>query len=186
MRQIQFLFEIYMAYQYKREPLTPDEANRLTNACQTHEERLIVWTLLDTGLRVAELANLKKDNIDWQGKRLIIFGKGGMYGKQSKRRVVPLSNRASTLIEKHFGLYESIGMTPRTIQRMMKTLANRAEISRPVTPHVLRHSFACAAVQKGISLPALQKILGHDHLSTTQIYLNLSPEDVIREYQQKW
>lgn len=43
-------------YQYKREPLTPDEANRLANACQTHEEKLIVWTLLDTGLRVAELA----------------------------------------------------------------------------------------------------------------------------------
>jgi integrase/recombinase XerD len=47
-----------MRYQYKREPLTSDEANRLANACQTHEEKLIVWTLLDTGLRVAELANL--------------------------------------------------------------------------------------------------------------------------------
>jgi hypothetical protein len=48
-------------YQYKREPLTQDEANRLANACQTHEEKLVVWTLLDTGLRVAELANLTKD-----------------------------------------------------------------------------------------------------------------------------
>jgi integrase/recombinase XerD len=41
-------------YQYKREPLTQDEANRLANACQTHEEKLVIWTLLDTGLRVAE------------------------------------------------------------------------------------------------------------------------------------
>jgi integrase/recombinase XerD len=175
-----------MKYQYKREPLTQEEANRLANACQSHEEKLVVWTLLDTGLRVAEFANLQKDNIDWQGKRLMIYGKGGSYGTSSKRRIVPLSNRVFTLIEKHFALYESIGLTPRTIQRMMKPLANRASIARPVTPHVLRHSFACAAVQKNISLPALQKLLGHDHLSTTEIYLNLSPEEVIREFREKW
>jgi integrase/recombinase XerD len=47
-----------MRYQYKREPLTPDEANRLANVCHTHAEKLVVWTLLDTGLRVAELATL--------------------------------------------------------------------------------------------------------------------------------
>lgn len=186
MRQIQFLFEIYMAYQYKREPLTQDEANRLANACQTHEERLVVWTLLDTGLRVAELANLKRENIDWQGKRLVIFGKGGIYGKQSKRRVVPVSTRSFELLAKHFALYENIGMTPRTIQRMMKPIANRASIARPVTPHILRHTFACTAMQRNLSLKALQMILGHDHLSTTEIYLNLSPEEMIREYQEKF
>jgi integrase/recombinase XerD len=175
-----------MKYQYKREPLTPDESNRLTNACQTHLEKLVVWTLLDTGLRVAEFANLTKENIDWQGKRLTIYGKGGIYGKQSKRRVVPVSNRAFTLIEKHFGLYESIGITPRTIQRMMKTIANRAQISRPVTPHILRHTFAITAMQRNLSLKSLQMILGHDHLSTTEIYLNLSPEEMIKEYQEKF
>ena len=56
----------------------------------------------------------------------------------------------------------------------------------PVTPHVLRHTFAVTAVQKGISLPALQRLLGHDRLTTTEIYLNLSPEEVVREFQQKW
>jgi integrase/recombinase XerD len=61
-----------MPYQFKREPLTQDEATRLANACQTHQERLIVWTLLDTGLRVSELANLKKENIDWQSHRLMV------------------------------------------------------------------------------------------------------------------
>src|SRR5713226_3690567 len=82
-----------MSYQFKREPLTIDEANRIASACGTHEEKLIVWTLLDTGLRVAELANLRKDNFDWQGHRLMIYGKGGPYGTQSKRRVIPLSAR---------------------------------------------------------------------------------------------
>ncbi|NKE73822.1 site-specific integrase [Candidatus Manganitrophus noduliformans] len=64
-----------MSYQYKREPLTQDEANRLANACQTHEEKLVVWTLLHTGLKVNELANLKKENIDRQNHYLMVYGK---------------------------------------------------------------------------------------------------------------
>jgi integrase/recombinase XerD len=60
-----------MPYQYKREPLSDDEVNRLTNACETFDEKLSIWTLLDTGLRVSELANLKHDNILWQERQLI-------------------------------------------------------------------------------------------------------------------
>src|SRR5712691_6084455 len=82
-----------MSYQYKREPLTADEANRLASACTSFEEKLIVWTLLDTGLRVAELAGLTKGNLDWQSHRIMIYGKGGPYGTNSKRRVIPLSAR---------------------------------------------------------------------------------------------
>jgi integrase/recombinase XerD len=55
-----------------------------------------------------------------------------------------------------------------------------------VTPHVLRHTFAVTTVQKGISLPALQHLLGHDRLTTTEIYFNLSPEEVVREFWDKW
>jgi integrase/recombinase XerD len=51
---------------------------------------------------------------------------------------------------------------------------------------VLRHTFAVTAIQKGISLPALQRLLGHDRLTTAEIYLNLSPEDVVREFWEKW
>jgi len=51
---------------------------------------------------------------------------------------------------------------------------------------MLRHTFAVAAVQKGISLPTLQRLLGYDRLTTTEIYLNLSPEEVIREFKEKW
>jgi integrase/recombinase XerD len=68
----------------------------------------------------------------------------------------------------------------------MKRVANRARITRTVTPHVLRHTFAVAAVQKGLSLPAPQRLLGHDRPITTEIYLNLSPEDVMREFREKW
>jgi integrase/recombinase XerD len=175
-----------MAYQYKREPLTPDEANRLASVCETHQERLIVWTLLDTGLRVAELAGLTREHIDWQNHRLMVYGKGGPYGTKSKRRIIPLTTRVRPLIDNHFAIHDNVGMQVRAIQRMVKRLANRARITRPLSPHVLRHTFAVAAVQKGISLPALQRLLGHDRLTTTEIYLNLSPEDVIREFKEKW
>ena len=84
-----------MRYQYKREPLTGDEATRLANACTPPEEKLVVWTLLDTGLRVSELANLKRANLDWQTHRLMIYGKGGPFGRKSKRRVIPLRPASS-------------------------------------------------------------------------------------------
>jgi integrase/recombinase XerD len=74
-------------------------------------------------------------------------------------------------------------MPLRTMQRLVKGVANQAHIRRPVTPHVLRHTFSVTAIQKGISLPALQRLLGHDRLTTTEIYLNLSPEDVLRALQ---
>ncbi len=76
-----------VSYQFRRELLTQDEANLLV-ACQTHTERLVLWTLLDTGLRVSELASLTRQNIDWQAHRLIIYGKGRPYGSRSKRRIL--------------------------------------------------------------------------------------------------
>ena len=139
--------------------------------CQTHEEKLVIWTLLDAGLRVAELANLTKDNLDWQNHRLMIYGKGGPYGKLSKRRIIPLSSRIQPLLEGHLGLHDRIQI---------------GHIRRKVSPHVLRHTFSVTCIQKGISTRALQEILGHDRLATTEIYLNLSPEDVIREFHSKW
>lgn len=167
-----------MPYQFKRQPLTQDEANRLANACENHRDKLIIWTLLDTGLRVSELSGLRKDNVDWQTHRLMICGKGGPFGTKSKRRIVPLTPRIQPLIEGHLALHDEFGMTVRTIQRLITRVANRASISRMVSAHVLRHTFAVTAILKGLSLPSLQRLLGHDRLSTTEIYLNISPEEV--------
>jgi integrase/recombinase XerD len=175
-----------MPYQYRREPLTQEEATRLANICETSQEKLIVWTLLDTGLRVAELACLTKDNIDWQTHRITIYGKGGPYGKKSKRRIVPMTDRIRSLLESYFALNDDFEYSERTIQRVIGKVANRARIKRPVSPHILRHTFAVTAVQKGVSLPTLQRLLGHDHLTTTAIYLNLSPEAAIEEFKRKW
>ena len=97
-----------MAYQYVREPLTADEADRLANACETPTERLIVWTLLDTGLRISELCNLTSKDILWQQRQLRFKGKGGPYGKKIKVRVVPMSHRVRALLEHHFALREGL------------------------------------------------------------------------------
>jgi integrase/recombinase XerD len=175
-----------MAYQYKREPLNRDETARLEKACQTPRERLVVWTLLDTGLRVGELARLSRQVIDWQGHRLTIFGKGGPYGKKTKRRVVPMTPRITPLLEAHFAVNETLGIPVRTIQHIVRQVAKRAVITRPVSPHVLRHTYSVNVIQKNISLPALQRLLGHDHLGTTEIYLNMSPEHVLEEFHAKW
>jgi len=173
-------------YQYKHEPLSDDETNTLVNACESFQEKLVVWTLLDTGLRVSEFAALTKDNVQWQKRRLVIHGRGGPYGKRSKRRVIPMTERVRRLVEYHFAEHNEIGMSRRTIQRIVKRVANRAGIAKPVSPRVLRHTFAVNCIKKGVSTRALQTLLGHDRLTTTELYLNLSPEDAIREFLQKW
>ena len=175
-----------MPYQYKKEPLNDDEANRLTNACDTFREKFVVWTLLDTGLRLSEFADLKKDNIQWQEKRLVIYGKGGPYGKKTKRRVIPMTERVRKLLEYHFAENNNTGMVKRTVARIVKKVADKTGISKPVSPHVLRHTFSVNCIKKGISTRVLQILLGHDRLATTEIYLNLSPEDAIREFLNKW
>ena len=138
-----------MAYQYKREPLTPDEADRLLNAAETVEERLCIWGLLETGLRVSELADLRPENIQWQQRRVRVTGKAGPYGKKGKYRIVPLSDRLRRLFEPYFVIHLKFPYGKRQIQKVVKRVANRARISRECTPHVLRHTFA-------VSVPRLE------------------------------
>jgi integrase/recombinase XerD len=131
-----------MPYQYVREPLTDEESDRLSNACETPTERLVVWTLLDTGLRVSELCGLTSKNVLWQQRQLRFKGKGGPYGKKSKVREVPMSNRARALFDHRFALEKTFPVKTRRAQDMVEAVANRAGITKDVSPHVLRHTFA--------------------------------------------
>jgi integrase/recombinase XerD len=74
-----------MVYQYVREPLRAEEADRLCQACESMQEKLIVWTLIDTGLRISELCALNPQQILWQQKSIRVSGKGGPYGKNLKK-----------------------------------------------------------------------------------------------------
>jgi integrase/recombinase XerD len=175
-----------MPYQYVREPLTADESDRLCNACETPIERLVVWTLLDTGLRVSELCGLTSKNVLWQQRQLRVKVKGGQYGKKTKVRVVATSNRVRALLEHHFALEKAFPVKARRAQDIVKAVANRAGFTKDVSPHGVRHTFATTGLQKWISLPTAQKILGHDSLQTTAIYLNFTDVHIQDEFERKW
>lgn len=146
----------------------------------------MIWTLLDTGLRVAEMCDLTSQHIQWQQKAVCVNGKGGSSGNLSKKRVVPLSHRIMTLFEHYFALHDKWPVGVRQAQKIVKHVANKAKIAQTVTPHILRHTFATLELQKGISLAAVQKILGHERLTTTAIYLNFTDIHVLEEYARKW
>jgi integrase/recombinase XerD len=175
-----------MPYQFVREPLRAEEADQLCQACETLLEKLVVWILTDTGLRVSELCSLSAQNILWQQKSLRISGKGGPYGKKSKKRVVPMSARVRVLLEHYFAINDTFPIGPRRAQKIVKSVANKAKIAKTITPHILRHTFATLALQKGISLASVQKTLGHDRLATTAIYLNFTDAHVLEEFENKW
>lgn len=170
---------------FKREPLTSDEVERLNNACESLQEKLIVWTLLDTGLRIHELCNLTPSNVDWQSHQLIIHGKGSA-GKGKKRRIVPMSDRVRALLEGFFATQKDFGLGIRAAQLIVKRVANRAKISRPCSPHVLRHTFSVTCIKKGMKFTTLKELLGHSHLATTWIYSQVQPEAALEEFRQKW
>jgi integrase/recombinase XerD len=96
-----------MAHQFVREPLRAEEADRLANACRSPKKKLIVWTLLDTGLRVSELCSLTRDNVQWQQRSLRVTGKAGPHGSRRKLRIVPLSARARAILEPYFALNDA-------------------------------------------------------------------------------
>jgi integrase/recombinase XerD len=186
-----------MTYQYKREPLRPDEELRLRGSARTPREKLAIILSLETGIRVSELAELQLDHVDWQSRRIIVYGKGGDSGHNSKRRVLPLSDEAFEILAASMHLLEddnrrttaegtNVWITTRTLNRIVKRCANRARITRPASPHVLRHTFAVDCLRQGIDVQTLMKLLGHEKLQTTQGYLNLSPEDVCNEFRRKW
>jgi integrase/recombinase XerD len=88
--------------------------------------------------------------------------KAGAHGKRAKVRVVPMSPRVWTLLEHHFALEKAFPVKVGRAQGIVRAVADRAGITRDVSPHILRHTFATTALQKGISLPTVQKILGRD------------------------
>jgi hypothetical protein len=116
----------------------------------------------------------------------MVYGKGGPYGKRTKRRVIPLTDRAFRLLSNVFERQDRLPFKKRWAEHIVKRVAKRAGIAKPVTPHSLRHSFAVACLKRGIGLRTLRLLLGHDHLTTTETYLRPSPEDVIREFEDKW
>lgn len=152
---------------------------------QGERNRAILESLYSCGLRVSELINLKLSNIYFEEGLIRVFGKG------QKERLVPIGNTASRYI-KHYlegsrnhviakkGSEDIIFLNNRgaALSRVMiftiiKRLAEKAGISQNISPHTFRHSFATHLVEGGADLRAVQEMLGHESITTTEIYTHL-------------
>lgn len=147
---------------------------------------VIIEVLYGCGLRVSELVNLKLSNIYAEDEMLQIFGKG------SKERWVPINAHALRLLEDYIHMersqlkiqpgeekYVFLNLRGHHLSRVavfqfIKEAAEKAGIRKSVSPHSLRHTFATELVQNGADLRAVQEMLGHESLSTTEIYTHLS------------
>jgi site-specific recombinase XerD len=148
-------------------------------------DKAILELFFSTGLRVSELCSLNRD-IDLSRDEFSIRGKG------EKVRVVFLSPAAKDAIKKYEAkradlddaLFTQLGkahktakelrLTPRSIERIVKKYATKAGITRKVTPHVIRHSFATDLLENGADLRSVQALLGHSNISTTQVYTHVT------------
>jgi site-specific recombinase XerD len=148
-------------------------------------DKCLMELLFSTGLRVSELCSLNRD-LDLSRDEFSIRGKG------EKVRVVFLSADAKDCIKKYLAkrkdlddaLFVQMGknsknatglrLTPRSVERIIKHYATKAGITRKVTPHVIRHSFATDLLENGADLRSVQALLGHANIATTQVYTHIT------------
>ena len=146
----------------------------------------ILTLFLNCGLRVSELVGLNLT--DFQRDTVRVTGKG------DKDRVVYFSVRARLMVQEYIvqrkggdGLFVSSKspyepLKPRAIQRIIRAISERAGLEKHVHPHLLRHTFATHALNGGMDVTVIQKLLGHEDVSTTQIYAEMSDETIKHQY----
>jgi len=164
--------------------LSREEVSRLINAAGTLFRRTLLMTLYGTGMRRSELAHLKVGDIDSQRMIIrVVAGKGG------KDRDLPLSPTLLETLREYWrwrkpklylfpsrtrGLPVEVPISDKTVWIACSDAARRAGISKRVTPHTLRHSWATHLLEAGTDLRTIQVLLGHGDLETTAQYLHLS------------
>lgn len=171
--------------------MSSEDLGRLLSAPESEDisafrDRAILELLFSTGLRVSELCSLSR-YIDLKKDELSVRGKG------EKVRVVFLSSEAKDAVKKYLdkrgdvddALFikhtkggattaKSLRLATRSVERTVKRYAIKAGISKKVTPHVIRHSFATDLLENGADLRSVQAMLGHSNISTTQIYTHVT------------
>ncbi len=167
------------------EILTQEEVERLFAHAKDLTDLLILGLLFESGLRASEALNLKKKDIDLFRREMRVTGK---YGKQRIVFIGPITYQILQLVLPQLRPEDKLlNMTYQALYKRLKTLARRAGVEqRKVRPHILRHTFATTALRRGMSLPALQRLLGHNDIKVTQVYLHLVTEDIRREYERAW
>lgn len=152
-------------------------------------DRAIVELLYSSGLRIGELAALDVGNIDWGEGLVRVTGKG------NKQRLVPVGRKAREAVQHYLDLrglpddrqplflnYRGGRLSARSMERHFKRQLLQAGIIKEATPHALRHSFATHLLDGGADLRAIQELLGHASLSTTQKYTQVSLDRLMEVY----
>ena len=158
-------------------------------------DRAILETLYATGMRVSELINLQMGDLHQDIKLIKVLGKG------SKERLVPISNVALSWIDEYDkqvrqkqilkagSFTDTIFLNQRggklsrqAVWQLIKKYCQTAGITKNVTPHTLRHTFATHLLENGADLRVVQELLGHSDISTTQIYTNLTQKHIMEVY----
>jgi len=153
---------------------------RLLECVPQLSHRLILLTIYATGLRISEAIHLRPEDIDSQ--RMLIHVRSG---KGAKDRLVPLSPLLLDALRQYWRIRRPQGwlfpgdqplqpITRATVSRACRLAALAAGLTKRVTPHVLRHSFATRLVELGTDLHTIQQILGHSRIGTTSLYTHLS------------
>jgi site-specific recombinase XerD len=174
--------------------LTPEELERLFDEADTSKingmrDRAILELLFSSGLRVSELVGLDRDHINLKRREFMVRGKG------QKDRPIFISDNAAEWVQKYLDMRKDTSkplfirysgskqvdltgnfhrLTARSVQRMVARYALLAGITKHVSPHTLRHSFATDLLMNGADLRSVQAMLGHSNISTTQIYTHVT------------
>lgn len=161
---------------------------RSAQAALVMRDAAMVYLLYATGLRVSELVGLTTHQVDFEQEYVRVRGKG------DKERIVPFAGTAGEKLRAYlaegrphlgktgpatdhlFVNHRGLAITRQAFWIILAALARHAGISRAISPHCLRHSFATHLLQAGMNLRSLQMLLGHSDLSTTQIYAHITPE----------
>lgn len=188
----------------KRDKKLPDFLNQeemanLLDAPQSgsweeRRDKAILEMLYSSGLRVSELVGLNREDVDLSSGMLRVRGKG------KKERIVPVGRVAITAIKNYFeatppreagasSLQKPVfnnrlggRLTDRSIRRMILKYTRRIALTKDVSPHMLRHSFATHMLDRGADLRSVQELLGHENLSTTQIYTHVTTKRLKEAY----
>lgn len=177
--------------------LTNEEIAKLFNIRLTkpvdYRNKAILEVMYATGARISEVINLELNQIDFEECIIRVVGKG------KKERIIPLDDVAIEVLDNYINNYRPFLIKNETcnyvflnkngekisrqmIFKMLKNLANKAGITKEISPHTLRHSFASNLLNNGADLRVIQELLGHENLETTEIYSHLQNKKIKDDY----